>query len=473
METSNLSYFPAPVDGETVYSWLSRYHLWAGHNSFRKHSLALFGVNTAQAAAEFPCFLRTLSQKTGVDVDWIINHMVDVAFYKPFLTEFQYSALLNSLRVGKTTSLQTQLGMIANRITPGRELYWCPKCVECDLEKRGFPFWHVEHQIVGLLSCPIHKMEFVSLKKIRSQAILPTVSDFKYVNDCIDGFSNLVHDEFLSPQFLNKPKVTWAYLARLDELGLLTSSSHLRLESIKNLVRTELTKFGHYTPFQQLLLTIEKQYPECLFYNSTAQHHPIKHLFFIYVLFGSWQNFENYYHCAQPIVRQHPAKCELPPMTLSSSAKEKLVEGASLRNVSESTGISVTTLKILAQQQSIDIDTRPQKIFRFVERDIWRKLFVGGSCVDIANEFEISVSAVEHILRKHQYLKPLRKRIWFYREQREHRELLTQYFLDNPLHTRKQFRAANSASYMWLYRHDKEWLEQHSPEKVTRRYWPR
>lgn len=143
-------------------------------------------------------------------------------------------------------------------------------------------------------------------------------------------------------------------------------------------------------------------------------------------------------------------------MTLSSSAKEQLVEGASLRNVSESMGISVTTLKILAQQQSIDIDTRPQKIFRFVERDILRKLFVGGSCDDIANEFDISVSAVEHILRKNQYLKTLSKRIWFYREQREHRRQLNQYFLDHPLHTRKQFRAANSASYMWLYRHDKQ-----------------
>ena len=146
-------------------------------------------------------------------------------------------------------------------------------------------------------------------------------------------------------------------------------------------------------------------------------------------------------------------------MKLSNQGKALLVDGYSLRSVSVITGISVSTLKILAQQQSIEIDTRPQKIFKFVERDIWRKLFVGGTCTEIAEDFEISIGAVEQILRKHQYLKPLRKKIWFYKDQSEHRAKLKSYFADNPHQTRKQFRAANNASYMWLYRHDKEWLE--------------
>ena len=86
--------------------------------------------------------------------------------------------------------------MVANRITPGKEIYFCPKCVENDLEYVGFPYWHVEHQIVGLISCSIHQVELVSLRKIRSMAILPIEHKAYPVNDIVDDFSRLIHDEY-------------------------------------------------------------------------------------------------------------------------------------------------------------------------------------------------------------------------------------------------------------------------------------
>lgn len=473
METSNLSYFPAPIDGETVYSWLSRYHFWSGHNSFRKHSLALFEVNSGQAAAEFPSFLPQLSSQTGVDIDWIIEHMVDVSFYRPFLTGEQYLSVINLLKQGKTAALQSQLGMVANRITPGKELYFCPKCVESDIAETGFPFWHVEHQIVGLISCPEHHTELLTLKKIRSLAALPPVRCARDADSEIDSLSRLILAEYKSDLILEQPKLTLTYLARLNEFGLITSCGHLRLNLIKEVISKAIASFSEFGPYKQLLDIANNQYPKCLFYNSAANHHPIKHLFFIYVLFGSWKKFEAYYLNTKPLESPAEPKAIIPNITLSEQDKALLISGTSLRSVSASSGISVSTLKVLAQQQSIEINTRPQKIFKAVERDIWRKLFVGATCSDIAQEFEVSVGAVEQILRKHQYLKPLRKKVWLYKDQCNHRTQLKSYFEYNPHHTRKQFRADNSASYMWLYRHDKEWLEEHLPEKMNRIYWSR
>jgi len=473
METSKLSYFPAPVDGETVYSWLARFHIWSGHNSFRKHSLALFGIKTGQAAAEFPNFLMPLSQQTGVDIDWIIEHMTDVAFYKSFLNQQQYQSLIDALKEGNTTSLQSKLGMVANRITPGKVIYFCPKCVEKDFEQVGFPYWHVEHQIVGLVSCSIHQVELVSLRKIRSMAILPIEHKAYAVNETVDDFSHLIHDEYRCELVLEKSKIIWTFQTRLKELGLLTSNLQLRLKSIKGLLKIGLMKLSDYPVYQHLLSALERQYPECLFYNESAQHHPIKQLFFIFILFGKWNRFLEYYNAAKPLDNKSLESIPHQNLVLSAPAKKQLESGESLRHVSTSTGISVSTLKILAQQEGISIDTRPQKIFRYVERDIWRKLLMGGSCTDIAKGFDISVGAVEQILRKHQYLKPLRKKIWFHRDQNQHRNQLTQYFSDYPTHTRKQFRSANGAAYAWLYRHDKEWLEENLPEKVKRIYWPR
>ena len=58
------------------------------------------------------------------------------------------------------------------------------------------------------------------------------------------------------------------------------------------------------------------------------------------------------------------------------------------------------------------IDLRPSKITELIERAIWRKLVVGVKTQDIADEFNVSVGAVEKVLTKHVWLPELRKRIW-------------------------------------------------------------
>jgi hypothetical protein len=92
---------------------------------------------------------------------------------------------------------------------------------------------------------------------------------------------------------------------------------------------------------------------------------------------------------------------------------------------------------------------------------------------DIASSFDISTGAVEQILRKHQYLKALRKNIWFYQNQKKHRNELSHYLLLNPSHSLKKIRKCCGGAYIWLYRHDKQWLIITLPAKAKRIYWPR
>ena len=90
-----------------------------------------------------------------------------------------------------------------------------------------------------------------------------------------------------------------------------------------------------------------------------------------------------------------------------------ITEGSSLRATAHVLGTTVSTLKIIkAQQNNLAIDLRPSKITELIERAIWRKLVVGVKTQDIADEFNVSVGAVEKVLTKHVWLPELRKRIW-------------------------------------------------------------
>mgnify|MGYP000167950051 FL=1 len=89
-----------------------------------------------------------------------------------------------------------------------------------------------------------------------------------------------------------------------------------------------------------------------------------------------------------------------------------ITEGSSLRATAHVLGTTVSTLKIKAQQNNLAIDLRPSKITELIERAIWRKLVVGVKTQDIADEFNVSVGAVEKVLTKHVWLPELRKRIW-------------------------------------------------------------
>ena len=477
METSHLSFFPAPVIGETVYSWLSRFHLYSGHNSFRKHSLSLFGINEQQAAAEFPSFLNKLSELSGVDFNWIVQHMTDCQLYKPFISKEVYQETINLLRSGNTGALQSKLGMVANRITSGDQLWCCSMCIELDIANQGFPIWHVKHQATGVISCPIHHLLLTATRKIRSRATFPESTEINYSNEHFDNYSKLITDELFSKQIFSPGILLQTYQQGLKTLGFLTEHNQLRLKRLKSFMSEKLTGMERFSGYLQIHSGLDNQYPECLFYKNTSLHHPLKHLVFIHAIFGNWSAFSELYSKLeaggiQENNRKSIARSNV-NIHLSKRARAALEAGDSLRSVSHVTGRSVTTLKILAQQEGIYVDTRPQKIFLWTERAIWRKLFVGISCRDIASSFDISTGAVEQILRKHQYLKPLRKNIVFYQFQKIHRNDLSKHCSLNPSHSRKQVRQYCGAAFIWLYRHDKEWLLSKLPTKTKPIYWPR
>ncbi|AXQ98787.1 TnsD family Tn7-like transposition protein [Pseudoalteromonas piscicida] len=470
-------YYPTPIKGETVFSWVARAHSYSGYPSFRNQSLKALQIKTELASTEFPSYIAKLAQSSCVDEQWIVQFMTGINYYRPFQTQAQFQQLQTDLLSGNTASTYSRYGMVANRLLTEPVLKSCPACVTYDEAQHGFAYWHVIHQLAGVTCCPLHGVKLHSEKRIRSFAAQPETSEVVDASISEFNLSTCIALAFIDePISFAKDDLVRVLKNRLLEMGMVTACGNIRKRLLVPMMIEEIGKLSDCVHFKRLACGLMRgSYPANLFYQPHHQYHPLKYYFLIHCLFGSWESFKAAMEAQpeeEPKTPIEPSQC--PSSLIDNSLIIKcLKDGESMRKIAAKTVKSITYIKKVAANNQIAVDKRPSKIFSFDERDIWRKLVVGETCTEIAKEFEISVGAVEQILRKHQYLKPLRKKIWSYKELCNHRAILKSYFEVNPQHTRKQFRDANSASYMWLYRHDKEWLAANLPEKVKRIYWPR
>lgn len=219
-------------------------------------------------------------------------------------------------------------------------------------------------------------------------------------------------------------------------------------------------------------LIVNKRYPDCLFYNPHSFHHPIKHLVLISALYKNWPSFVDFYRFGEIEIQQEEVSRNTFSTQLRNqkeNALKALKQGESLRKVAEETGLSVRTVGIIAAKNNISISLRPYKIYKNLERTIWRKLLIGESARIIAKSYDLSTGAVELILSKHPYLISLRAKIRFFETREKYRKALITIRQKHPDFRRSDIRKLSESMYSWLYRHDKPWLYSHLPAAVSRR----
>lgn len=466
--------FPKPLPDETIFSLLCRFHLLSAQASFKGNTLPLLGINGSRPSNEFPAFLPNFAILSGLKLNYLVKRMTSLHYYEPFIDKHSYEDLFEALRRGETGNLQSKLGMVANRITPGQYLKYCPLCAYYDEEQYGVAYWHKVHQLVGISVCPIHNCHLAEAKRSSVRIVLPFHQEpleEGITEEC--ELSKIITDEFEGNQTsFSHYELNQIYLNQLDKLGFITQSGHIRQKLLKLYMADKLRVLACCAPIFQLLNQQLKHvhYPECLFYASHCNHPPIKHFFFIYVLFGSWSNFCTYSKKDKDItIHTQESDIALKAKEINwPKAIDSVRNGLSMRLVAERFKTTISTLKIKAQQQGVEVNTRPSKIFERDERAIWRMLFIGRKTQEIAKKFELSVGAVEKILTKYPELKLLRKRIWYHRDFNKHQDILTSFITAQPSATRNQIKTSVNGTYIWLYKHEKVWLYKNLPQAVPR-----
>lgn len=131
----------------------------------------------------------------------------------------------------------------------------------------------------------------------------------------------------------------------------------------------------------------------------------------------------------------------------------------SLRAAAKVVGKTVTTVRVQAERQGIPVDRRPKHVNPEIEAEMLEALEYASTRTSIAERTGVSASTVSRFFASH----PEAHTRWIEKLKRARTDKAMVQIVFAPVGKphwgRKQIRQAYPASYTWLYRHDREWLE--------------
>lgn len=155
-----LSYFPTTYPDELLYSLLARYHRHTCSTSPKRTLEDLFGRRNIRATVDLPGHLAALSRRLPADRGLTPERLATDFTLFPYHAAFQPPAVvadvLATLIDGKTDGIHLRLGIAATTVSAPAALRYCPLCHAEALARWGERFWRRAHQLPGVLVCPDH-----------------------------------------------------------------------------------------------------------------------------------------------------------------------------------------------------------------------------------------------------------------------------------------------------------------------------
>ncbi|MFL0196116.1 TnsD family transposase [Clostridium sp. WILCCON 0269] len=240
-----LYFFTDPYKDELIYSAIARYHYYTGNIDYKDILEELFGKRTIIPSFEIGSNIESLTKNLGgkYTSDYIINKHTMFPFYSPFLPSKRKKQILKEIKLEDGNGLYTKIGIIAGSICVKEGIYYCPLCAKGDTEKYGEAYIHREHQLQGIMEChkhevklkryPISKLEVSRLQYIRLDENLLDLNERKTEKDKYqDKLLKLAKDAYylLNQDFnkLSKENVYEKYKNLLYERDLASSSGRIR-----------------------------------------------------------------------------------------------------------------------------------------------------------------------------------------------------------------------------------------------------
>ncbi|WP_077305716.1 TnsD family Tn7-like transposition protein [Terribacillus halophilus] len=152
--------FPTPYPDELLYSIVARYHIRSG-NVFWKHTLEdLFGKRTISASVMLPsgigALVKHLPKNTTLNEQVLIKKHTMYPFYTVFLPKEKAQSIYDSMLSDDGKGIYMQAGIMASSIPQNKHFKYCSACFREDLHKFGELYWHRVHQLPGKLVCLKH-----------------------------------------------------------------------------------------------------------------------------------------------------------------------------------------------------------------------------------------------------------------------------------------------------------------------------
>lgn len=296
-----LPFFTDPYPDELIYSAVARYHFYSGNIDCKDTLEEVFQSRSVIPSVEIGSHFNSLAKQMGThySLESLLAKHTIYPFYAPFLSQEKQRQIMQDVQ-GDGKGLYTRLGMVAGGICKKDGLYYCPECAASDIEQHGEPYIHREHQLQGIDFCAHHELklkkypvdfskqsriEFIRFdKKLMNLSKIQEVEPKEFVAIQI-ALAKMAYQLLQVPihQF-SRGSINLKYRALLRERNLITTSNRIRQKELYKAFQSKFPK-GFLVKYESAIdVDNEYNWPKVITRNLKRHAHPFRHLLMLYFL---------------------------------------------------------------------------------------------------------------------------------------------------------------------------------------------
>jgi hypothetical protein len=487
-----LSWLP----GETLFSLIGRHHLFRGHVLAARTCEQFFGHSRAGSQHDIPSRLSHFVSRTGVcfgQVDEVANEHTLLAYYRSFLSSEELADVTACMAGESVAHLKLRLGILTSRFRSNHPLKACEACISADRLEFGWAYWHLEHQYPGVWVCPKHG------ELLRESVLKATgVERFQWHLPATEGFREWPAEVFgalrrelgaiqsLSNQVLatvshgsersiDVSRLHEVYRAELERRSWMTSGGSLRMGLIAASYLEHVRRLRVLPELEALPETLEEATVQLgrMLRPPRSGTHPLRHLVLMNWLYGSADSFRTAYqsvvapmHMPSPgVVVQEVQPVQSPKDPRRDELIVLLqVKKLSMRRAALALGIDVGTAMAWAAQLGLTTSRRPKKLMGERRQQAIEQLRRGADKDVAAAGAEVSVVTITKLLLSEVGLHAAWQQARHLKARDSARGSWEELVKTHKSLGIKYLRSLDPATYAWLYRNDRAWLDAHKPD---------
>lgn len=467
-----LSFFTNPSPNELLYSAIARYHFYSGNLDCKDTLEELFGNRSVIPSVEIGSYFSVLAERLGphYSVESILANHTIYPYYAPFLSKARQQEILQDV-LYDGQALYTRLGIVAGGICRKDGLYYCAECAEVDNDQCGEPYIHREHQLQGINYCPHHEIPLLKYPISMDSRVQYVRFELKHMNltgiyevdpykDVAVAIAKQAYKLLQLPLHeLSRETISSKYRALLREYNLITASNRVRQKELYQAVRSYFPP-GFLKAYEsELNEADEYNWLKVLLRNSKRHVHPLRHLFLLHFLQQDIEDFGGTL-TDQGAFGTGPFPCL---NKAASHYKQFVIQDVDVtRDFKSKNLIGTFTCScgfIYARKHSTDVF----KIGRVKEYgDVWHQKLRELSRENlriraIAKELGVDSKTVKKYLEQ-PYKQAQLKAPTTVSKLDVYKTKFITMMEKHPQLSRTQLCKTFQKEYMYLYRHDKEWL---------------
>jgi hypothetical protein len=403
---------------------------------------------------------------------WVKYHTI-LPVFEAFTPKTKYQLAYQQLLSGNGEAVFKSLSLIANRQCVSNTFRFCANCAKEDELNVGLAYWHTLHQLPGYYVCHTHQTPLISQRVTRKR--FDNWPQFKstYSQRAVEpllalaDFARFFQIHYEHCEF--KHSLNRIYFSAMRDKGYVTDGGQIRVKMIHHELKGYWLSLMKYPEVASIFDEARRPlFPSCLFSKKQSAIAPLKHLLLLAYLFKDLNEIR-LYDKSMPNTKYLPAS-PLSSLRVSdeNTILKLLTKELSLRSIAKSIGRSIVYVKQVARNHGMSINSRAQRLFKTEINQIMMVLKVGETTKNIAKKFDCSQGAVEQILSQDKNLVKYRSALRKNAKRRQMRCSLLSTITSLPCSTRNDIKKNNNAAYMWLFKHDKEWLYAHLPAAIPR-----